>query len=57
MKCDELNVTIDVKVGIPVEQAERALKIVEWFLNDNSNYRIAYEKNDGSVNMKFQHDI
>lgn len=54
MASNEFKVTVDVGLGIPVEQAERALKIVEWFLNDNSNIDAIGERQlDGSIKLKF----
>lgn len=55
MARNDLNITVDVGISIPVEQAERALKIVEWFLNDNREEDVIEEKKpDGSITLKFK---
>ena len=35
-----IDLTVDVKVNVDLENAERALRVIEWFLNDNNDYRI-----------------
>lgn len=34
------DLTVDVKVNVDLENAERALRVIEWFLNDNKDYHI-----------------
>lgn len=50
MSKTELSIDVNVQVTISKEQAEKALRIVEWFLNDNKQYRLKeYKDYDKTV--------
>lgn len=51
--------TIDVKANMTVdrETAERCLKILEWYCNDNEVFLIADRDSDGVAHFKFERDL
>ena len=50
------DLTIEVKANMTVdrETAERCLKILEWYCNDNKVFPIADRDSDGIAHFKFE---
>lgn len=52
-------ITVDVNATMSVDKtaAERALKIVEWYCNDNSMRVVKQPYYDGSFTLTFECDL
>lgn len=44
MKTEDLTVEVSCKLSVDKQQAYRAIKILEWYLSDNSNERLQIER-------------
>lgn len=51
------DLTIEVAAKIDRESAERCLKMVEWYCNDNNLVPYANSDPDGTLHFRFEIDL
>ena len=47
MKPSKLEITVDASVSVSQENAARCLQMIEWFINDNNEWRVDGETDSG----------
>lgn len=53
-KATELTIEVKANMTVDGETAERCLKILEWYCNDNNVFPVAYRDPDGIAHLKFE---
>ena len=48
-----VEVLVKTRVSVSKEDAERALKIVEWYMNDSRSEICNMQKTDGTIELRF----
>lgn len=56
-KATDLTIEVTAKTTIDRESAERCLKIVEWYCNDNDLVPYADRDSDGTLHFRFETDL
>lgn len=56
-KVTDLTIEVTAKTTIDRESAERCLKMVEWYCNDNNLVPHADRDHDGTLHFRFEIDI
>ena len=53
-KATELTIEVKANMTVDRETAERCLKILEWYCNDNNVFPVADRDSDGVAHFKFE---
>lgn len=56
-KATDLTIEVTAKTTIDRESAERCLKMVEWFCNDNNLVPLADRAPDGTLRFRYEIDL
>ena len=56
-KATDLTIEVTAKTTIGRESAERCLKMVEWYCNDNNLVPFANRDPDGTLHFRFEIDL
>lgn len=56
-KATDLTIEVTAKTTIDRESAERCLKMVEWYCNDNNLVPYADRAHDGTLHFRFEIDL
>lgn len=56
-KATEITIEVTAKTTVDRESAERCLKIVEWYCNDNKLCPLADRAPDGTLRFRYEIDL